>query len=498
MNICETKSLSELFQLSLRVPEYQRDYAWDEKYVKQLLKSLAELEQSSNPLIMGTIILWKNENDVYEIVDGQQRLVTFLLINIVLSDNIDSWHETVKWKKIEYADQKAKDRLRKNYELIQRWKQKHSEAKATSLFDRTLFTVIYAQSQDEAFLFFDSQNNRGKALRDFDLLKANHLRFVPDNDGGKLQRNCAELWEDIENEGKQGQKAFPTMEYLMNELIAFPRRYSQGGNKPWSLLEDFQCRRKSANESKSAFPLSNYNQPAIFTKLEYRQKENALELTMKPMDAWFGTKKVRIEQEAVRYLPFQLTQKFGGGEQFFWFVKKYQLLYIELFVDRKDRTLSSFYAGFEGLRNGSSEYVWKLFETAMLFWADKFSAQGEEFLLAALYLVHAIFWLQVKQVVQWRSVDKYLRDVFNPFRKIHEAGTPDFFFQEMEGKLEECEWYGALNKKLNGRMAVCLENLQAFYHQANTMQWLTVKNNLACRLETIVKSHYDQRKNIKE
>src|SRR5208282_3590545 len=44
------------------------------------------------------------------------------------------------------------------------------------------FTVLIlsgANALDRAYTFFDSVNSKGKALSDFDLLKANHLMFIP-------------------------------------------------------------------------------------------------------------------------------------------------------------------------------------------------------------------------------------------------------------------------------------------------------------------------------
>jgi hypothetical protein len=64
--------------------------------------------------------------------------------------------------------------------------------------ERICFTVIEVPSEDLAFTFFDTQNNRGVPLHATDLLKAFHLRAIAEPSRETLQTNCAKRWETLQ------------------------------------------------------------------------------------------------------------------------------------------------------------------------------------------------------------------------------------------------------------------------------------------------------------
>lgn len=60
---------------SLNIPDYQRPYTWEEKHVKTLLKDVSEQANKNNQkYLLGSLILHKNNENKFNIVDGQQRL----------------------------------------------------------------------------------------------------------------------------------------------------------------------------------------------------------------------------------------------------------------------------------------------------------------------------------------------------------------------------------------------------------------------------------------
>ena len=71
----------------LHIPEYQRPYKWTVKNANLLLSDIMEA-MNENRLVyrVGTLILHKNK-DFYDIVDGQQRVITFLLLFHALLKN---------------------------------------------------------------------------------------------------------------------------------------------------------------------------------------------------------------------------------------------------------------------------------------------------------------------------------------------------------------------------------------------------------------------------
>ena len=85
----ETKKLIELLSMNLTIPDYQRPYEWDKSNVYVLLEDIMNNYEESMAINIGTIILYKNNDNEYEIVDGQQRIITLSLLLKVLNDPID-------------------------------------------------------------------------------------------------------------------------------------------------------------------------------------------------------------------------------------------------------------------------------------------------------------------------------------------------------------------------------------------------------------------------
>ena len=76
----EIMPLKKVMGLRLWLPDYQRDYCWEERNITDLWNNLLKI-QKDKPFHLGTLILHANtEKGVYDIIDGQQRLVTLSLI----------------------------------------------------------------------------------------------------------------------------------------------------------------------------------------------------------------------------------------------------------------------------------------------------------------------------------------------------------------------------------------------------------------------------------
>lgn len=80
-----------------RIPDYQRGYAWEEKQVKDLILDIDALvsDEGITSHYMGTIVTFKTKYteqyqystvDVFDVVDGQQRLTSILLFLAVILD----------------------------------------------------------------------------------------------------------------------------------------------------------------------------------------------------------------------------------------------------------------------------------------------------------------------------------------------------------------------------------------------------------------------------
>ena len=94
----EIKNLNDIFTISsLKIPYYQRPYIWGEKSVTILYNDIYKAYKSNqNEYRLGTIILHndKNKNE-FNIVDGQQRLISLALLLSVLGESTSLLDEEV-------------------------------------------------------------------------------------------------------------------------------------------------------------------------------------------------------------------------------------------------------------------------------------------------------------------------------------------------------------------------------------------------------------------
>lgn len=84
------RKVRELFGkggVKFEVPPYQRGYEWDEKNFEDLWTDLQRIEDGVNVHYLGNIIfLKKDDGNIFEIVDGQQRMVTISILMMAIRD----------------------------------------------------------------------------------------------------------------------------------------------------------------------------------------------------------------------------------------------------------------------------------------------------------------------------------------------------------------------------------------------------------------------------
>ena len=79
--VSEVDKLASVLRLgTFHIPFYQRPYDWKPEHVETLLEDIADSIASNNHHFLGPIMYVVNEDNIYDINDGQQRIATFLLI----------------------------------------------------------------------------------------------------------------------------------------------------------------------------------------------------------------------------------------------------------------------------------------------------------------------------------------------------------------------------------------------------------------------------------
>ena len=199
-------SVDELLEQNLVIPSYQRPYKWTEKNITELIldiqKSIEDGKKYSNfKYRVGTVILYRgSDTEPCEVDDGQQRLLSFLLLKLYLKPDF-----TCELLSTKFSDKVTKQNLHDNAQYIREWfssvDDATKEAFNGALGDTLEVVVLTVNELSEAFQLFDSQNTRGRELDPHDLLKAYHLREIHDEDDMK----CAVLkWESKEPKAIHG------------------------------------------------------------------------------------------------------------------------------------------------------------------------------------------------------------------------------------------------------------------------------------------------------
>jgi len=179
--LAEIKSINELLKMNLDIPDYQRPYKWTIQNITDLLGDItnsisdAEKYRSGFKYRIGTIIIHNSNNGAFDVVDGQQRIISLTLIKHCIEPDFES---SILNKA--FANKVTQTNVHNNYNFIREWFSLKSEGTKESFkkaFEDILeVVVISVEKVEEAFQLFDSQNTRGKELDPHDLLKAYHLR----------------------------------------------------------------------------------------------------------------------------------------------------------------------------------------------------------------------------------------------------------------------------------------------------------------------------------
>ncbi len=212
----DNKTITEIFDIPLVIPSYQRIYCWGNHQINSLWQCLKELERNI-PYHLGNIILQKRE-DKYEVVDGQQRLVTLSLMLLGLGYKgalpllVQRFIDDDAIKHVENA-KAVIDALRYS---------NHDNSLLNKIVENLRFSVlvIHGENLDLGYTFFANQNSKGVKLSDFDLLKAHHLRYISSEPQARhLATNWARLSQVKEGDCLQIDKSIGKHIYRMRHLL---------------------------------------------------------------------------------------------------------------------------------------------------------------------------------------------------------------------------------------------------------------------------------------
>lgn len=169
----------------LSIPEYQRPYCWQDQQLAQLLSDLKAHNSNEKTggldYYLGSLILHYDGTQL-NIIDGQQRVTTIGLLAFTLGYPCDI--------SLTFESPLSQQQIKHNFSWLN---QRFSKLKDTIDFTRMMFTLVITPSQDDAYLFFETQNTGGVRLSGPDIIKAHHLRAI----SGSSQQQFAKTWESL-------------------------------------------------------------------------------------------------------------------------------------------------------------------------------------------------------------------------------------------------------------------------------------------------------------
>lgn len=238
------------------IPSYQRNYAWGEKEIEQLiqdiidkiklgdnkesLESKSNTNNTNNKYYIGTLVTYLRKDGVYEVIDGQQRLTTLNLLKsamihydflseksynnkntLPLILKFDSRKQsTINLEQIWSSGNTSNDcALSDGYKLCkkilsEKLKQDSEAVKKDIMIDNfrdflnekvTIMRVVVPKDTDLNH-YFEIMNNRGEQLEKHEILKAKFMSKLDSSD----KYVFAKIWDACSNMDRYVQMCFNT------------------------------------------------------------------------------------------------------------------------------------------------------------------------------------------------------------------------------------------------------------------------------------------------
>lgn len=433
--------------LRLVIPVYQRPYKWAARNAIQLLDDIIDAKNDNKEVYrVGTLILHEGKDSdgkpVFNIVDGQQRTITFSLLLYALYEQ----EKNNNSKGISFLSQQVFDNQSSRHNIPnnlnafrRRVCRKTDDSAADAEHSREMerlrdfienqceLIVVITDDESEAFQFFDSQNARGKALYPHDLLKAYHLREMTDVDNDKTERIVND-WERI----PQSELAVFFGDYL------YRLKEWMSGNRA-ARLDEHNIYKFKGITRMARTPYAQFYKAAL-------SYANLVNSSAMPFVA--GSREVNA---------FQLNTPIIAGKPFF----DYTQHYYGILKDIRD---NSKYEGFYIKDNvivktldryfncGVGNCITRLlFDTALLAYVDRFCPATfpakEDTELFEQFVIHAFIWaysLRAQYVnLGWQSAQnyvlglswKYIVNSVNIYKLISDSDTPSSLLSSLSDVL---------------------------------------------------------------
>lgn len=340
-------NIKDLLEIpNLKIPDYQRPYKWKIKNVNQLIDDIL-FHKDKQGYRLGTLVLHKDDENNFNIVDGQQRVITIFLLAYCLS-NRNKLNMKIDFSKFSFDNKISQNNIKVNYSIIDKRIEEFYNFIIEFFLNRCELVKVVIDDVQEAFQFFDSQNARGKDLEPHDLLKAFHLREMSKStEDDKIK--VVEEWENLESK---------ELTNLFANYLFKIRNWSKGNSAYYFTKNDIDIF-KGVNIETQNYPFMKQLQINNY----YVYKQNEAE---------------RVNNYHFDY-PFQIDQIVINGKIFFEMVIYYNNLIKDINAlkesfkkDTVEYDILNTLDTYRGHNRSGDRYVRNMFNCALVYYIDKF------------------------------------------------------------------------------------------------------------------------------
>ena len=433
------KKVKDILEYELSIPPFQRPYSWKEDNVSLLLQDVYDnWKEGKQSYRIGSTILYKPEKEEkLELVDGQQRITTILLI---LKELYVDFVGKKLCDKLEYKHNESRQNICQNHKFIENWIKKIENEKFDFykyFVEHCEFVEIIVTDLSEAFQMFDSQNGRGKELEAYNLLKAYHIRAM-ETEPQETKIECDKRWESSTNyKTDEKEQGHDILKQVINEHLYYIRKWSKK-NKADEFNKSHISEFKGLTVDKRHiinFPFQNSLLLQYIAKKYF--ESNGFSIA--------GIKSRFRDGDSENINPFILiNQNIINGKHFFDYIETYVETYKQLFINLEYEPLKKFkefykkHCLYKGAYRTGDTYLREVYKSLLFLVFDKFGEGGIDEYYEHLYIL--IYFLRLELIqVKYNSIAKS-ENILNLFAKIENATNLQFLNQEINyQKKVECK-----------------------------------------------------------
>ncbi|OWP83390.1 hypothetical protein BWK59_10760 [Flavobacterium davisii] len=392
----------------VQIPSYQRPYKWTIKNVNQLIDDLL-IHKEKSEYRLGTLVI-HNHDAIFDIVDGQQRTITLILIAYAITQNHKKTIDEDKILKkfnpkllnLSFTNNISKTNIQNNYKQIERRIAEFDEKLIQFFLDKCTLVEVVLTNISEAFQFFDSQNARGKDLEPHDLLKAFHLREMNNFSTEEERKKTVEKWESLDT---------TKLSQLFSEYLFRIRNWSRGHSARYFSKNEVDVFKGVSSDIEENYPFLEMLRITQFYIEEYNRSYHR-----------------NIDKQKMTY-PFQIDGTIINGKRFFEMIEHYQIMIDNLKSEaiKEKYPLLKIIKTYEGSFRTGDKYIRNLFYCGLIYYLDKFGDKELSKVIDKIFIWAYSLRLKL-QAVGLDSVDNYALNLGHSqiqlFKKIKETIKP--------------------------------------------------------------------------